>query len=537
MEEKFARWGILFFLYLKRDWKKIIVWILGIGLFSAGFVPAFKEIAKGQGLIGMFETLQNPAMIAMIGPTPVESAADYTLGAVYAHEMLLFCGLLAMVVSALHVISHTRKEEDRGLTELVRSFQIGRQANSLAVIVETLIINSLLALFIGVVMVSFGAETISVEGSLLFGASIGIAGMIGAGIALVMAQIMPVSSGATGSALGIIGLLYIIRAGTDVTNVDFSMINPLGWTYLTYPFTENNWVPLLIALIFSFVMVVVAVALEGGRDMGAGYLPEREGRERAKKSLLSVRGLFIRINRGVIISWWITFVLMGAAYGSIYGDMQTFLNSNDIMKEMFTLSGFTIEESFTGTIMMVMIVLVSILPIVIVNKLFAEESRLHLSQIFATKVTRSQLFWTNIGIATFAGIVGILLAVVGLGGTAIAATEGKLTMDMLDFLAAGLNYLPSVLFFISLAALALGFAPKLGKLVYVYLTYSFALNYFGGILDLPEWFSKTAIQSWIPQMPIEDFEAPIFIAITVISIVLIVIGYFGYNRRDLKEGA
>jgi len=284
-------------------------------------------------------------------------------------------------------------------------------------------------------------------------------------------------------------------------------------------------------------MVVVAVALEGGRDMGAGYLPEREGRERAKKSLLSVRGLFIRINRGVIISWWITFVLMGAAYGSIYGDMQTFLNSNDIMKEMFTLSGFTIEESFTGTIMMVMIVLVSILPIVIVNKLFAEESRLHLSQIFATKVTRSQLFWTNIGIATFAGIVGILLAVVGLGGTAIAATEGKLTMDMLDFLAAGLNYLPSVLFFISLAALALGFAPKLGKLVYVYLTYSFALNYFGGILDLPEWFSKTAIQSWIPQMPIEDFEAPIFIAITVISIVLIVIGYFGYNRRDLKEGA
>src|SRR5699024_8553826 len=117
--------------YLKRDWKKMIVWILGLGLFSAGFVPAFKEIAKGQGLEGMYETLKNPAMISMVGPTPVESV-DYTLGAMYAHEMLLFCGLFAMIIAVLHVVGHTRKEEDLGLTELLRSFQIGRQANSLA---------------------------------------------------------------------------------------------------------------------------------------------------------------------------------------------------------------------------------------------------------------------------------------------------------------------------------------------------------------------------------------------------------------------
>src|SRR5699024_9944222 len=105
----------------------------------------------------------------------------------------------------------------------------------------------------------------------------------GVGIALVMAQIMPTSSAATGSALGIVGLLYIVRAGTDVSNVDLSMINPLGWTYLTYPFTENNWALLIFALIFSAIMVIIAFALEGSRDMGAGYLPEREGRESAKR--------------------------------------------------------------------------------------------------------------------------------------------------------------------------------------------------------------------------------------------------------------
>ena len=85
MKEKFARWDTLFVQYLKRDWKKMIVWVLGLGLFSAAFVPAFEEITKGQGLLGMYETLQNPAMTSMVGPTPIETAANYTLGALYAH--------------------------------------------------------------------------------------------------------------------------------------------------------------------------------------------------------------------------------------------------------------------------------------------------------------------------------------------------------------------------------------------------------------------------------------------------------------------
>jgi ABC-2 type transport system permease protein len=537
MNEKFARWDILLVEYLKRDWKKIILWILGLSLFSGGFVSAFEEIGKGQGLIGMYETMKNPAMISMVGPTPVGSASDYTLGAMYAHEMLLFCGLFAMIMAALHVVSHTRKEEEHGLTELVRSFRVGRQANSLAVITEVVLINILLALFTCGVMISFGADTITFKGSLLFGASLGMAGILGAVIALVTAQIMSTSSGATGSALGMVGLFYIVRGGTDVSNVNFSMINPMGWTYLTYPFTKNNWVPLIFAVVFCIIVVIIAFTLEGGRDMGAGYLPERGGREVAKKSLLSVPGLFIKLNKGVMISWLISFVILGAAYGSIYGDMQTFLGSNEMMSQMFTLAGVSIEASFTGTIIMVMVGLVSILPIAIVNRLFAEEARLHLSQLYSTKVTRAQLYWVSVILATVTGVLGILLAAGALGGTAISAMGDSSPMNMGDFIAAGYNFLPSVLFFVGLAALALGWAPRLGKVIYVYLGYSFALNYFGGILNLPEWFSKTAVQSWITRMPVDKFDGVTFISITVISIALVVIGYLGYQKRDMIEGA
>src|SRR5699024_9078042 len=106
--------------------------------------------------------------------------------------------------------------------------------------------------------------------------------------------------------------------------------------------------------------------------------------------------------------------------------------------------------------------------IAIVNKLFSEENRLHLSQIYATKVTRSQLYWTSIGLSILGGVLGVLLAAGSLGGTAISVMGDSGEMNIVDFLVAGLNLFPSVLFFIGLAALALGWAPKLGKVVYIY---------------------------------------------------------------------
>lgn len=537
MNENFARWSVLFVQYLKRDWKKIAIWVLGLAAFCGGFVPAFAEIAKGQGAAGMFETMKNPAMIAIVGPTSVKNAADYTVAAMYAHEMLLFCALFAMIISAMHVVSHTRHEEDLGLTELVRSFRVGRQANSLAVLVETVLINIVTGLLTTGLMVSFGVKTITLYGSLLFGASLALAGIIGAVIALVMAQIMPTSAGATGSALAIVGLLYIVRAGTDVSNLALSAFNPLGWIYLTYPFTKNEVWPLGVGIVFSAVLALAAFILEGNRDMGAGYLPEHEGRARAKKSLLSVPGLFIKLNQGVAVAWLFTFAILGAAYGSIYGDMQKFLESNELMKQMFAAAGSSIEASFTGTIMIVMTGLAAVLPVVIINKLFAEESRLHLSQLYSTKVTRAKLYWTTMVLAFVGSILSVFFSAVGLGVVAVSSMGKNPPLSLGDFMAAGFNFWPSVLFCAGLAALGLGWLPKAGKAVYAYIAYSFMLNYFGGILKLPDWFMKTAIQSWFPHMPVDKFDAPTFVTITIISLIMVVVGFIGYKNRDLVEGA
>ena len=534
MREEFAYWAVLLKESLKRDWKLILVWVLGMGGFAGGFVPAFVEIGKGNALAALFEMMKNPAMISLCGPTPVETVADYTLGAVYAHTMLLFSALIAMLIAGVHVVSRTRKEEENGLTEFICSYRAGRHASSLALLMEELLIHVLIVLVTGGMMAAYGAESMEAGASFLFAAAVGLAGITGAVIALVVAQIMPTSAGATGAALATTGVLYILRAGTDISNVKLSMFNPMGWAYLTYPFTENNWLPLLYAVIFCVLFAVLAFVLERGRDMGSGYLPERTGKGKVSPLLLSVHGFLLRLNRGTIIGWTLTFLILGATYGSIYGDMETFLESNELIKGMFMMTGASMEGSFTSTIMVVLGGLVAIVPVVIVNKLFSEETNAHLGQLCATKVTRTQLYFITMIIAVCAAVLSLAAAAGGLGGTALFVTE-KSEMELADFLSAGMNYFPSVLFNTALAALMLGWIPKLGRFVYIYIGYCIMLNYFRGILKLPEWFEKTAVLSWIPRMPVDEFDGAVFAVITAISVVMMLVGYLGYRRRDMIE--
>lgn len=535
MKEKVARFEQLFLIYLKRDWKKIVMWILLLGLFGGGFVPAFEELLQGDGLTAMYYTMDNPALVAMVGSTPVNSPEQYTLGAMYAQEMLLFTALISEIVSALHVVTHTRKEEDSGISEIINAFQVGRQANSIAVTLEVILINFLLTLFIMGALLVFDVPSITVEGSILFASSIGLAGILGAMIALVIAQIMPTASGTIGGSMALIGTFYMGRAITDIGAENLSRFNPLGWTYLIYPFTENNGDYLIYLALLSAVFLVIALILEGNRDLGEGYLPQRTGRQHASKSLQSVTGLFVRLNRSIILIWLMAFLLMGLAYGSIYGDLQVFVEGNDLIAQMFQAENMSIEDSFTGVITLVMVGLAAILPVAIVNRLFTEEREIHLNQLFATKVSRLKLFTVTITLAFISGVVGVALGSTGLAVSALASMEDTSNIGFTDFVVPALSQLPYVLFFIGLAAIALGFLPKLGKFTYIYLAFSFFVVYLKDLIGLPAWFVNLSVQSWLPQMPIEEFNPTVFIVLTLISLAMIVIGYIGYNKRDLIE--
>lgn len=537
MTQTFHQTGHLLKHFLKRDRLKIILWIVCLAGFSAMFLPYFNTVAEDSGLEAMYETMQNPAIIAIAGKTLVTDDADYTVGVFFTQEMLLFCSLGALIISLLHIVSHTRKEENLGLTEIIQSLPVGRHAASAALIIENVLIHLVLVTtIIGMLLFLRDSDDVTTTGIILYASSIGAMGLFGGALGFLFAQLMPTSSGASGGGLLVTGLLFGARAYTDVSALNWSYFNPLSWSYLSAPFDKNRFDLLGYSLLLSVIIVALATFLEHQRDIDASYIPEPKGRAHAKKSSLSVPGWIFGLNRGVIITWLITFVLFGALYGSIYGDMQSFLEGNEFIQQFLAAGGsnLSMEVSFTSTIMVVLIGMIPILPIIVINRLYTEEREHRLELISALPVSRHKLYLTTMILAIVLSVIATVITTYALGVTALGTMTDTSMLNMNDFFKGSLNLFPTIVFFIGLAGLCLGFLPQLGRLSYLYLVYSFLLEYMGGMLDFPDWLQKTSLHSWFPLVPTNAIDWPTFTTVSLIGVALIVIGFLGYIRRDLK---
>ncbi|MBO1915323.1 hypothetical protein J4G37_62155, partial [Microvirga sp. 3-52] len=90
------------------------------------------------------ETMLNPAMTAMVGPA--YGIDNYTIGAMFAHEMLLFTAIAFGLMSILLVARHTRSDEEDGRIELIRSLPTGRLSNLASTVVVVSGVNILFAI-------------------------------------------------------------------------------------------------------------------------------------------------------------------------------------------------------------------------------------------------------------------------------------------------------------------------------------------------------------------------------------------------------
>jgi ABC-2 type transport system permease protein len=87
----YAKTGVLSKFIVRRDRLWIPLWIIGISFFTLIVPIAFADLYPSQqDRDAMAETMRNPAMTAMVGPGDLN---HYTIGAMTAHQMLLFTRL------------------------------------------------------------------------------------------------------------------------------------------------------------------------------------------------------------------------------------------------------------------------------------------------------------------------------------------------------------------------------------------------------------------------------------------------------------
>ncbi|MEV3935164.1 ABC transporter permease [Glycomyces sp. NPDC049804] len=518
--------------YLRRSRVFLIGWLGGMTAFSWMMSVSLPELYPDPAARAESAALlDSPAMRFMTGPVEYIDAYADSVGAMFAHQMLMWSLAVTGVMFILLITRLTRADEETSRSEVVRSLPVGRRADLAAALWLSLI--AAVALGALTTLTVAGLDGTEFSQAVLYGLTFTATGVSFAAITAVCAQLGSYGSTANGLAFAVLGFAFLTAGAGYAQESALSWLSPIGWPELTFVYTaEQRWWPLAVAAGVSAALVWLAFALVAKRDFGAGMLPARPGRATAKAGLDSATALTFRLTKGLLVTAAISMLLLGLTYGSVLGSADEFLEGmSETQREVLTRgSDAAAEDSFAVTVTQIQGFFALIFALLVIGRARKEETGGRGELLAASPVARSGWPGSYFAAALVNGTAGTLLG--GLGLSLVGAsslgwdTFGKLVL-------AQLNYLPPVWVVIAAAFALLGWAPRVGALRWLLWLYVFIIGYFGAVLDLPDWVGKLSPFEHVAEYPLEDMDWLVLAVLTAVAAAIAALGFAGVRRRDL----
>ncbi len=524
-----ANLGKYFAFVLRREKIMSPAWLISLALFSALLVAIYPGLFPSEiALQSMAATMNTPAMVALMGP--VYGLEALTPAIAMAQECLIWFAIAVIIMNIFFISRHTRADEELGRFEMLASLPVGRLTNSVAAIAAAFLLNMLIAVLIAASCIVLPIDGGTVAGGFAYGLSVGMQGFVFAAVALLAAQLFSTGRSCVGSSFAVMGLAYVMRAQGDMAGSVLSVISPMGWGLKVEAFHGNDFMPVAGLFIEGVIITGLALIINGKRDIGAGVFPARKGRAQASRFLQSPFGLAWRLSRNSFLAWAAGILLIGLTYGAVVGELDRFVEGNDIMKQMLEGGNATgsLVDAFVAMLNCIMSILIAIPLINTAHRLIGEEKRGRMEPVLAAAVPRYRIFGSYLLIAVAESFVLSVLGAVGLYLT--AAPTGLVSLAIL--LKAALFYLPALFMVIALAALLAGCLPRFSVLIWALLVYSFLMLYFGRILEAPEWMTTITPFGHIPQIPVQEVTVMPLVIMCILAAIMAAVGFIGYQKRD-----
>lgn len=515
-------------LMLRRDRVRLLAWIGGITLLVYVSAASTKGIYPTQASLDLAAATarDNPAALAFNGP---DQALD-TLGGQVAFQIGAFGLVMVGLMSLLLVGRATRGEEDSGRLELVRSMPVGRHAPLAAGLLAVLAALVAVGLLTTVSLVAVGLPA---AGSVVLGASYVALGLAFLGITALAAQVSENPRVATGSAGGILGIAFLLRAVGDIGGGALSWASPIGWAQKARPFAGEQWWPLALCVLVGGGLVATAVMVADRRDFDSGLVAPRPGPARATAGLSSSLGLSIRLHRAAVAWWTAACAVLGVTYGSLTEAIEEFVGDNQAIEDMLAAAGAaSLTDSYLATSVLVIALLAAGPALQVLLRFRAEEVDHRAEAILATPTARTRWVGSNLAVA-LAGS-GLALLAGGLGvGTAYAAVGGG-REQVPRLVGASLVHLPAVWLLAGVALLLFGWVPRWSAAAWGALAGCLVIAMFGELLSLPALVRDLSPFQHVPALPADSFRALPAALLVLVASGLLVAGLAAFARRDLQ---
>ena len=517
--------------FLLRRERRALPWWLG----GATFLVAYQSVGS-QALYDTPEKLAqlqqtygtNAGMVAFSGPTELLA----TIGGEVVFEVFSFLAIVVALMNMFLIGRNTRAEEESGRAELIRSARIGRRAPLAAALALAALSNVVLG---GLVFAAAATTGLPVAGSVLLGLAITGVGLVFAALTAVAVQIFESTRAAYGAVGATIGAAFLLRAAGDGGNEALAWLSPIGWGQRTFPFVDNRWWPLLLPVLTSAVLATLAVALLDRRDIAAGLVASRLGPATAPASLSTPLGLAWRLQRGSLLGWATGVFAFGLAYGSFAESIQQFVEDNPELANVFPGGAENIINGYLSFTTLSLALITAAYGITAALRAQAEEISGRADPVLATRTSRKAWLASHVIVAVAGS--GLVLVGGGLGqGLAYAAVASDPSQP-LRMVGVALVQAPAMAVIVALAVLGFGLLPRVGAiLAWTLFGICAFITMFGDAIDLPEALRNISPFTHTPLAPLEPVTATPLAAVTAVVAVLLIGGFVGVSRRDIRTG-
>ena len=552
---------------LKREKVTSTAWILSMVIlnFLILLLMGVTLMPEASDMAEFMAMMENPVMLAMVGP--LYSQDITTMGALYTLMMFVFMGIAVGIMNIFLVVRHTRADEELGRYEVLRSLPCGRLASVNAAMITAVVINAIMAAGFALSM-WLGAHIINdpmgFEAALLWGVGLAAVGLAFAAVAALFSQLSSSSRGALSYSFLVMGLFYFLRAGADMDPQGMGFLaffSPLGLMSRTWVYIRNIWWPILAILGYGVVFTALAYWLCGVRDIDQGLIPARPGRAHGGFLLRSALGLNARLLRTSIIAWVAILFITGLSYSAVLHDIDMFVAGNDMYRQLMlgpsglldyiqvesmtteqiaaqintilNAAGLSIVQLFANMIGFVMAMIATVPVILFVLKAKSEEKAGRAELIFATPTSRTKYLVGLVAIAFVSAALIQAAQALGLFLPASAALDNPADLPLGFVMESAMVYVPAMVVMGGVTTLFVGLFPRRTGWVWAYYGFTFFAMMYGRMLPDIAWLANLTPFGWVPQLPMDDINWAVMVAMKLIGLGLAALGVSFYRRRDM----
>ncbi len=508
---------------------------VGFGVMVAAtaltYVSTFPTEASRRQL-GELTSLSGGLSVLMGPATGIGTVGGYTF-----YKGYVFLTSIAAVWAVLITTRSLRGEEDVGRWQLLLSGSTRPPRATAAVLVGLSASVALVTLGVAVGTAVAGLDPavgFTPWDAVAHGLSIGAVAAVFVGVAAVTSQLGSTRRVATGAAMGVFAVAFVLRmvgdAGAGTSWVRWT--TPLGWSELISPMTSNDGRPALLAVVVAVAAAWLAAWMAGRRDVGDGVLRARDSARARDRGLGSIGALSLRLESGVLVAWLVGAVAIGLSFGVIARlTVEGLPEGTAGVIESFGVRGTFVEQYF-GLVLLFVAAVLALIAGGQVGAAAHEELRGRLLVVLAGPTRRSTWLVGRLLIAGVAVVAAALLT-----GAALwvgAATQGVDDVGLPTLLAAGANVVPVCLVALGIGAVVLAVAPRAAAAsVYVVVGWSLVIDVVASLVDSLKWTRSLGLFHYLGLYPAQPFDWSTSAITSVVGVALCALAVVLFDRRDL----